>query len=186
MDEQHVHMMTSSNGNIFRVTALCAGNSPVPMNSPHKGQWRGALMFSLTCVWINGWINNREAGDLRRYRAHSDVIVMRNVVFQGWITFFNSLWTMYAGKEMQFTFDVCVSLSWNYDYAMTWNHVSHYWPFEGKGWSPMDFLHKRSVIRNLYAFVDVSLNQFFNKWWRCQRGCHNIFMTCRDVFSSIV
>ena len=36
-------MMTSSNGNIFRVTGLCAGNSPVPVNSPHKGQWRGAF-----------------------------------------------------------------------------------------------------------------------------------------------
>ena len=47
-----------------------------PVNSPHKGRWRGALMFSLICVWINGWINNREAGDLRRYRAHYDVIVM--------------------------------------------------------------------------------------------------------------
>ena len=46
--------------------AICAGNSPVPGNSPHKGQWRGALMFSLICVWINGWVNNREAGDLRR------------------------------------------------------------------------------------------------------------------------
>ena len=48
-----------------------------PMNSPHKGQWRGALMFSLICVWINGWVNNREAGDLRRYRGHYDVIVMK-------------------------------------------------------------------------------------------------------------
>ena len=47
-----------------------------PLNSPHKGQWLGALMFSLICTWINGWINNREAGDLRRYRAHYDVIVM--------------------------------------------------------------------------------------------------------------
>ena len=47
-----------------------------PVNSPHKGQWRGALMFSLICVWINGWVNNREAGDLRRYRAHYDVTVM--------------------------------------------------------------------------------------------------------------
>ena len=37
-----------------------------PVNSPHKGQWRGALMFSLICLWINGWVNNREAGDLRR------------------------------------------------------------------------------------------------------------------------
>ena len=56
--------------------AICAGNSPVPVNSPHKGQWRGALMFSLICVWINGWINNHEVGDLRRYRVHYDVIVM--------------------------------------------------------------------------------------------------------------
>ena len=47
-----------------------------PVNSPHKGQWRGALMFSLICVWINGWVNNREAGDLRCYQAHYDVTVM--------------------------------------------------------------------------------------------------------------
>ena len=46
------------------------------VNSPHKGQWCGALMFSLICVWINDWVNNREAGDLRRYRAHCDVTVM--------------------------------------------------------------------------------------------------------------
>ena len=47
-----------------------------PVNTPHKGQWRGALMFSLICARINGWVNYREAGDLRRYRAHYDVIVM--------------------------------------------------------------------------------------------------------------
>ena len=47
-----------------------------PVNSPHKGQWRGALMFSLICVWINDWVNNREAGDLRRYRIYYDVTVM--------------------------------------------------------------------------------------------------------------
>ena len=59
--------------------ALCAGNSPVPVTSPHLGQWRGALMFSLLCVWINDWVNNREAGDLRRHRGHYDVIVMASV-----------------------------------------------------------------------------------------------------------
>ena len=53
---------------------LCAGNSPV--TSPHKGQWRGALMFSLTCAWINDWVNNREAGDWRRHSAHYDVTAM--------------------------------------------------------------------------------------------------------------
>ena len=56
--------------------AICAGISPVPVNSLQKGQWRGALMFSLICVWINSWVNNREAGDLRRYRVNYDVIVM--------------------------------------------------------------------------------------------------------------
>ena len=47
-----------------------------PVNSPHKGQWRGALIYYLICVWINGWVNNREADDLRRYCAHYDGIVM--------------------------------------------------------------------------------------------------------------
>ena len=47
-----------------------------PVNSPHKGQWRGALMFTLICARINGWVNNGEAGDLKRYRTHNDVIVM--------------------------------------------------------------------------------------------------------------
>ena len=47
-----------------------------PVNSSHKGQWRGALMFSLICDRINGWVNNRAAGDLRRHHAHYDVTVM--------------------------------------------------------------------------------------------------------------
>ena len=44
-----------------------------PVNSPHKGQWRAALMFCLICARINGWINNREAGDLRRHHTHFEV-----------------------------------------------------------------------------------------------------------------
>ena len=71
-------MMTSSNGNISALLALCAGNSP----APHKGQWRGALMFSLIYAWINDWVNNHEVGDLRRRRGHYDVIVMEGI--SGW------------------------------------------------------------------------------------------------------
>ena len=57
-----------------------------PVNCPHKGQWRGAFMFSLICVWINGWVNNGDAGDLRRYRAHHDVIVMPPLKLgHGWV-----------------------------------------------------------------------------------------------------
>ena len=47
-----------------------------PVNSPQKGQGRGALTFSLICAWTNGWANNRDAGDLSRLCAHHDVTVM--------------------------------------------------------------------------------------------------------------
>ena len=52
--------------------------SPLLEFPAHKGQWRGALMFSLICAWINGWVNTREAGDIRRHRTHYDVIVMNS------------------------------------------------------------------------------------------------------------
>ena len=48
--------------------------------SSHKGQWCGALMFSLICVWRNGWVNIRDAGGLRRHGPHNDVTVMLIVV----------------------------------------------------------------------------------------------------------
>ena len=47
-----------------------------PVNFPHKGQWRGALMFSLIYAWMNDWVNNHEASDLKRQHGHYDVIVM--------------------------------------------------------------------------------------------------------------
>ena len=52
-----------------------------PTSSPRKGQWRGALMFSSICTWMNGWVNNRDAGDLRRYHTHHDVRVMQNTYY---------------------------------------------------------------------------------------------------------
>ena len=68
---------TSSNGNIFsRYWPFVRGIHRSLANSPHKGQWRGALIFSLICVWINGRVINDDAGDLRRYRAHYDIIAM--------------------------------------------------------------------------------------------------------------
>ena len=73
----------------LRVTGLCAGNSQwkhflcywpfvrgilqSPVVSPHKGQWRGSLMFSLICAWTNGWTNTRDGGYLRPHRARYDV-----------------------------------------------------------------------------------------------------------------
>ena len=56
-----------------------------PVNSPHKGQWRGALMLPLICAWIHGYANNREAGDSRRHRAHYDVTVMLTRKGRDWM-----------------------------------------------------------------------------------------------------
>ena len=47
-----------------------------PLNSSHKGRWRGALLFSLFCTWTNGYVNNQYVGDSRRHRAHCGVTVM--------------------------------------------------------------------------------------------------------------
>ena len=68
-------MMTSSNGNIFRVTGyLCGeftGHRWIPAQRPVARSF--GVFF---CAWINSWVNNREAGDLRHHRAHYDVTVM--------------------------------------------------------------------------------------------------------------
>ena len=71
-------MTILSNGSIFLVTdPLCGGIPRYSVNSPHKGQWRGASMFSLTYARTNAWLNKRNAGGLRRHRAHYEVIAMQ-------------------------------------------------------------------------------------------------------------
>ena len=83
----HLHLICGSedrefphddiiNWNIFRVTGPLCGKSTG--HRPHKGQWRGALMFSLICAWTNGWVDNWNAGGFRRRCAHYDVTVMNN------------------------------------------------------------------------------------------------------------
>ena len=70
-------MMMSSKGDSSVVTGPLWGESSgyrlIPLT---KGQWRWALMFSLICAWTNDWVNSRDAGNLRRHRAHDDVTVM--------------------------------------------------------------------------------------------------------------
>ena len=70
----------------------------------HNGQWRGALMFSFICPWINGWVNNGEAGGLRCHRAHYDVTVMLNRS--------GLLWRAL----------VSILLSYNREVALRWRH----------------------------------------------------------------
>ena len=80
-----VHMMTSSNGNIFRATGPLCGELTGHRWIPHtKGQWRRALRFSLICFWINDWVNNRKAGDLRRHNGPYGVIIMSYRSMSAW------------------------------------------------------------------------------------------------------
>ena len=89
MQHQHIHLHDDviKWKHFPRYWPFVRGIHRSPVNSPHKGQWRRALMFSLICVWINGWVNTHEAGDLRRYRAHYDVTVMeRDIHAFEWCT----------------------------------------------------------------------------------------------------
>ena len=83
-----------------RLLAICAGNSLVtselwPVNSPHKGQWRAALMFSLICTWISAWVNNMPPCSLWR---HYDVFGCHccSIWFiwlpEDWLTYLGYVW----------------------------------------------------------------------------------------------
>ena len=68
--------MTSSNGDIFRVTGHFCGEFTGPLWIPHTKASGAELWCFLWPAPEYGWVNNREAGDLRRYRAHYDVSEM--------------------------------------------------------------------------------------------------------------
>ena len=86
--------MTLRNLNIFRVTGLLCGEfTGHRWTPPHKGQWRGAIMFSLICAWTSVWLNNRDAGDFGRHHGQYDVTVceiLTNFFTPPCITFFGA------------------------------------------------------------------------------------------------
>ena len=86
-----------------------------PVNSPHKGQWRGALMFTLICGRINGWVNNCEAGDFTRNPAHYHVIIM---------CWCRQYWHNRDMKDKQ-----CRDITWLYLFPKKVTHI------RGKNWS---------------------------------------------------
>ena len=82
---------------------ICAGFHRSLVNSPQKGQGRGALMFSLICAWINGWVNNGEAGDMRRHRAHYDVTNKDPIYFYALLRFTKMTSSWFSLHCMAFT-----------------------------------------------------------------------------------
>ena len=73
---KHVHDDVIKWKHFPRYWPIVRGIPRSPVNSLHKSQGRGTLMFSLIYAWINGWVNNHEACDLRRHGAHYDVIIV--------------------------------------------------------------------------------------------------------------
>ena len=106
-----------------------------PVNSPHKGQWRGALIFSLICVLINDWINNREAGHLRRQRTHYDVSVMsvHNLSADGkcYCTHIGLMWT---GLSLHVDYHMNMMTSSNWNIFRVTGHLCG--EFTGHRWIP--------------------------------------------------
>ena len=158
--------MTSSMETYSALLALCWGIQRSPVNSPHKGQWRGALMFSLTCAWINGWVNNRETGGLRRHHAQYDAIVMIRFTKPGdaylrqWIAsfmacrLFGSMYTCVYDCKYRYV----------HDDVIKWKHFPRYWPFvRGIHQSPVNSPHKGQwrgalMFSLIWAWIDGWVN----------------------------
>ena len=148
--------------------AICAGNSPVRGESPYKGQWRGALMFCLICVWINGWVNNGAVGDLRRYRAHGDVIVM----VQRDNTHIHKYFSVRP-------YDECLKMHKTLCFGVVRKTLSSYFSLlslsVGNQLVAGGFPWQKDSNADLWCFVVVSLNKLLNKhsierqsetpWW---------------------
>ena len=98
--------MTSSNGNTFRVTGPLCGEltgrrSPVAGRRwiPRSKASHAELWCSVIFDWINSWVNNRGAGDLRRHRAHYDTIVMTYFKTMSTISTWETVSQLFQRKE---------------------------------------------------------------------------------------
>ena len=145
--------------NFLRYWPFVLGIHRSPVNSPHKGQWRGALMIPLICVWINAWVNNRVAGDLRRHRAHYDVIVMNDddsYIIGHWRQEFATdrciLSTAPASRLLTETFVQAQMKKNQSSVSLAFVRWIHRWTVN----SP----HKGPVTRKVFPFDNVIMRQF--------------------------
>ena len=85
---------------LSELLAICAGNSPVTGEFHAHSPVTRSLKFSLICAWINGWVNNRETGDLRRHRVHYAVTVM-GIIKGGWMDQWMDGWDFLTYTPLQ-------------------------------------------------------------------------------------
>ena len=142
------HQTTSSN--YPRYWPFLRGIQRSPVNSPHKGQWRGALMLSLICIWINNWLNSRETGDLRRYRAHYDVTVMKRFYLRSGLCLCDIVFTNSCVKTRVWCFATSIPNRGSFRYNTCW--IRRKWNFLNDGNKQnkiaMESPGKLRVVRN--------------------------------------
>ena len=150
----------------YALLALCAANSPVTGDFPsQKPVTRSFDVFCLICAWINAWVNNRGAGDLRCHGAHYDVIVMIPVHIPGVYNLIRSntvifpTWTEYAtGNEHS-----CTMIIWSYDHSIFHKIYPHNPSFSlGAVWQLVLRGVKRSIRR---YFPDYFTLTFISMAW---------------------
>ena len=122
--------------------ALCAGNSPVTGEFPAQRQVTRSFDVSFICAWINHWVNNREAGDLRRHRAHYGVIVMLSSGIA--LHYSDANVSQIAGNSHVVQLYVKAR-------SFTIIKVPPYWPLAiGINQWPMNCLHKMPMIQKAF------------------------------------
>ena len=136
--------------------AICAGNSLVTGEFPAQNQWRGALMFSLICAYMNGWVNNGEAGDLRCHRAHYDVTAMCFLLFFQCSELLSTKW-MKSG----------LSITWinKCHWSILWNNM--FWIMQWMSLLLISQLDKPRLFLAATDIVHVNIAAIINCNWLC-------------------
>ena len=154
-------MMVSSNWNIFCVTGHLCGEFTVHWGIPRtNGQWRGALMFSLICTWINGWVNSLEGGDMRR---HCPACRTSLIATRFWVVVICPIIKCLTVLEFSFIlFDLCLFIT-IFNFILNYVHIVTFWIFT---------YHKIWILLIIFCFI-------WNYWII-------YFSTCLEVFWSVV
>ena len=112
-----IFMMTSSNGNIFRVTGPLCGE----FTGDHKGQWRGVLIFSLIYARIKGlskqswsWWFETPSRSLWRHRNVVQILnlmkIVNAVVWTDYIQIVWLFWHEYNSVVRKFRIELRVPI----------------------------------------------------------------------------
>ena len=145
-----------------------------PVNSPRKGQWRGALMFSLIRAWTNSWVNNGDTCDLS-HCAHCYVGVMVSkashcpacrtslIATKFWVVVICPIIKCLTVLEFSFIlFDLCLFIT-ILNFILNYVPIVTFWIFT---------YHKIWFLLIIFCFI-------WNYWII-------YFLTCLEVFWSVV